>query len=214
MKLDDSPRNSVRAAGLSSSAEDSEAECDKILFTGDRMYHHRLARINYTTYDVRRAQDVIHPSTSHCDVMLLSNEEDSTASSNHHFWYCRVLGLYHVNVVYTGSGMLNHVPRRFYFLWVRWFDYVGRRSLTWRDCNLDSIRFPPTSNQDAFGFVDPRDVLRGCHVIPAFVDGKVHRDGVGISRCAADSQDWCRYYVNRYAQLIFTEFAKVINLHF
>jgi hypothetical protein len=201
--LDDRACDSVRTAGLSSTAEmdSGGAEYDKILFAGERMYCHQLARFNYTTYDVRRAQDVVNPKTPHRDIMLLGNQEGPAASSNHRFLYGRVLGLYHVNAVYTGSGMRDYVPRRVHFLWVRWFEYVGKRSLTWRDCRLDSVRFPPTANDDAFGFVDPRDVLRGCQIIPAFVDGKVHLDGVGISRCAADSQDWHRYYVNRYANL-------------
>ena len=35
-----------------------------VLFNNDHMYHHNLAR--FTTYDVRRSQDVINPGTSHC----------------------------------------------------------------------------------------------------------------------------------------------------
>ena len=53
------------------------------------------------------------------------------------------------------------------------------------------------ADEDAFGFVDPGDVLRGCHIIPAFQSGKVHSDGVALSRTAGDSQDWCCYGVNR-----------------
>ena len=35
---------------------------------------------------------------------------------------------------------------------------------------------------DAFGFVDPADVLRSCHLIPAFADGRQHLDGATVSR--------------------------------
>jgi hypothetical protein len=167
------------------------------------MYHHSLARINYTTYDVRRCQDVINPSTSHRDIMLLADlPEESEVESSHPFLYARVLGIFHVNVIYNGPGMLDYAPRKLYFLWVRWFEYVGK-TVTWDDRRLDSVRFPPTASDEAFGFVDPRDVLRSCHILQAFKHGKVHSDGIGLSPCAHDSQDWRQYSVNRYSFIVY-----------
>lgn len=188
-------------AGLTVRGFDNNSEqSDSVLFKDDRMYSHHLARFNYTTYDVRRAQDVINPSTCHCDIMLLANTGDTvTENGTHHpFLYARVLGIYHVNVVYTGEGMLDYDSRRLYFLWVRWLDYDGHRSVGWNDLALDSVHFPPTMNEAAFGFVDPGEVLRGCHIIPAFASGRAHSDGIGLSRCARDGQDWARYHVNRW----------------
>lgn len=170
---------------------------DSIFFKNDRMYHHPLAKLNYTTYDVRRAQDVIHYGTSHCDVMLLAN----TGDSDHPFLYARVIGIYHVNVIYTGEGMLDYNARRVDFLWVRWFSYDDGRSIRWEDLKLDSVHFPPMAMEGAFGFADPRDVLRGCHIVPAFARGKVHSDEVGLSRCVGDAHDWRHYYVNRCATI-------------
>jgi hypothetical protein len=54
------------------------------------------------------------------------------------------------------------------------------------------------NEEDAFGFVDPKDVLRTCHIIPNFAKGKRHDDGVGVSRCAKDAGDYYRYYIGRY----------------
>jgi hypothetical protein len=88
--------------------------------------------------------------------------------------------------------MVDYQARRIEFLWVRWFQYVG-----WRDLRLDSVRFPAVEAEDAFGFVDPRDVLRSCHIIPAFARGRNHSDGISISRCARDGNDWARYLINR-----------------
>jgi hypothetical protein len=51
---------------------------------------------------------------------------------------------------------------------------------------------------NSFGFVDPKDVLHGCHMLPAFVKGKQHTDGVGISWCAKDGKDYKMYHVGRY----------------
>ena len=50
---------------------------------------------------------------------------------------------------------------------------------------------------DAYGFVNPADILRCCHVVPSFVDGKLHPDGVAMSHNARDSNDWKFYYINR-----------------
>jgi hypothetical protein len=185
--------------GLSSAEENSSTlqDRDSVLFKNDRMYSHHLGRFNYTTYDARRAQDVINPDTSHCDVMLLANSSNSD-SLDHPFLYARVLGIYHVNIVYTGEGRLDYNARRVDFLWVRWFRYIGNRSCAWNDLRLDSVDFPPMATEAAFGFIDPRNVLRGCHIIPRFASGKARLDGVGLSRCAHDADDWSQYYVNRY----------------
>jgi hypothetical protein len=176
-------------------------DCDSIFFKSDRMYRHHLARFNYTTYDVRRSQDVVNPATAHCDIMLLANSAGDGPLS-HPFLYARVLGIYHVNVVYTGEGSLDYTARRVEFLWVRWFEYDRNRSVEWSDLTLDPIRFPPMADKHAFGFVDPKDVLRGCHIVPAFASGRARVDGIGLSRLACDAQDWSRYRVNRRVHLI------------
>jgi hypothetical protein len=177
-----------------------QKERDSVLFKNDNMYRHQLLKVNYTTYDVRRSQDVINPNTSHRDVMFLATntaEFDREAHPNHQYFYARVLGVFHVNVIYVGQGMLDYRPRRLEFLWVRRFVYVGK-SVDWEDCALDRVHFSPMADEDSFGFVDPANVLRGSHIIPAFNSGKVHSDGVALSRCAGDAQDWRGYVVNRF----------------
>lgn len=176
---------------------------DFVLFKNERMYKHQLARFNYTTYDVRRAQDVINPDTSHCNVMVLANASEGDTTSDHPFWYARVLGIYHVNVVYTGPESCDFRPHRMDFLWVRWYQTSEAIATvqSWDTWKLDRVRFPPMRETDAFGFVDPGDVLRGCHIIPGFASGKVHIDGVGLSGCARDSQDWRHYYIGRYVSI-------------
>jgi hypothetical protein len=164
----------------------------------DRIYHHNLSRFHFTTYDVRRGTDTINPGTSCCNIMLLANDTATDHSANpHHFLYARVLGVYHANVIYTGPGMRDYETRRLDFLWVRWYEVMDPVSSGWHSSNLDSVRFLPMNGDDAFGFVDPQDVLRGCHIMPNFAKGKRHADGVGISRCAKDAKDYNRYYVGR-----------------
>jgi hypothetical protein len=195
------PSNGTRPV-TSDTDDNCQAELDGILFKNDRMYRHNLLRINYTTYDVRRSQDVVNPNTSHREIILLANQDgDSQTDAVHPFLYARVLAIFHVNIIYNGPGMLNYVPRKIYFLWVRWFEYLGK-TVTWRHQRLDSLHFPPVAKDDAFGFVDPSDVLRGCHVIQAFRYGKVHLDGTGLSPCANDSHDWRQYCMNRYLCIV------------
>jgi hypothetical protein len=163
-----------------------------VFIKNDLIYHHRVTRFHFTTYDVRRGTDVINPGTARCNIMLLADTTDP-----HHFLYARVIGAYHANVIYTGTGMRDYEARRMDFLWVRWYDVVDPASSGWGASKLDSLRFLPINGPDAFGFVDPSDVLRGCHVLPTFVKGKRHMDGVGVSRCARDGKDYHRYYVGR-----------------
>lgn len=187
------------------------------------MYTHNILRINYTTYDVRRAQNTINPKTSHCDALFLAeNGDDLDEFDTHPFLYGRILGIYHVNVVYNGPGMLDYRPRRVEFLWVRWFEHV-KPAGSWASYTLDSLQFPPMASKGAFSFVDPANVVRGCHIIPRFSKGvryanhpslvkgrrrpwvnhglplgsTGHQLPRGISTRAGDSNDWMMYYANR-----------------
>ena len=169
-----------------------DTDLSQVVLKGERIYQHRLLRVNYTTYDVHRAQESVNPRTDHRDIILLSCQP-----STHPFCYARVLGIYHANVIYVGPGFKDYQPRRIEFLWVRWFEVLDH-SAGWDHNSLNSVMFPPMASADAFGFVDPTDVLRCCHIIPAFTDGQVHPDGVSLSRNARDGNDWKRYYVNRW----------------
>lgn len=170
---------------------------NSVLFKHDRLYRHQLFRTNYTTYDIRRSQDVVHAASSHCNIMVLADLGGGGISeSNHPFRYARVEGIYHVNVVYVGAGMVNYEPRRMEFLWVRWYRLLDTTG-GWSTQKLDALRFMSVRGGDAFGFIDPADVLRGCHIIPSFANGLFHVDGKGLSHSARDSSDWVRYYVDR-----------------
>ncbi|KAI0054779.1 hypothetical protein BV25DRAFT_1816540 [Artomyces pyxidatus] len=184
----------INLTGISST--DASAR-DHVYLKGDTMYDHRLMRINYTSYDVRRCQDLIHCGTDNRDIMVLAQNDTDSIGPVHHFWFARVLGIYHANVIYTGPGTLDYSARRTYFLFVRWFQLTGD-PLDWEECELDRIRFPPVASEDAFGFLNPDEILRSCHIIPAFWEGRARPDGSTISKFADDSTDWRSYYVNRH----------------
>jgi hypothetical protein len=200
MSCKDMPINSFPEVQTTSS---TKPDIDHILFKHDRIYTHNIMRVNYTTYDVRRAQDTINPATPHRDIMVLADIDGNT--DTHRFLYTRVLGVYHVNVIYTGPEMIDYRPRRLEFLWVRWFEHVVEGS--WTASTLDCVCFPPMAGENAYGFLDPTDVIRGSYIVPTFAKGKRYIDGRGLSRCAQDSQDWLSYYVDRYSYYLFDYFC-------
>ena len=193
-------------SGLDTSPD--SATWQAVLFKHDRMYKHNVMRINYTGYDVRRGEDVIHAGTNgQCNVMVLAPESAEIGPSYHEnqhpFWYARVLGIYHVNVVYIGEGNADYLPCRLEFLWVRWYELEERDS-GWSSRRLDRAWFMPLTDEHAFGFLDPDDVLRACHMIPVFREGLTCEKGPGISCCdqGHDHTDWKSYYINRCVSFI------------
>ncbi|KAF8800327.1 hypothetical protein BYT27DRAFT_7314007 [Phlegmacium glaucopus] len=72
----------------------SEAERALITFVKNKIYQHKVMRVNYTTYDMRREQDSLNPRT-HANVMVLSQENEPDA---HPYWYARIIGIYHTLV--------------------------------------------------------------------------------------------------------------------
>jgi hypothetical protein len=115
-------------------SEDND-DINTVILKDDQMYCHNVVVFNYTTYDVRRAQDVINPRTSHCNVMVLRSAYD-VVHEGHNFIYGQVLGIYHANVIYTGSGMVNYTPVRMEFLWVHWYEPMVQAS-SWETSTLD-----------------------------------------------------------------------------
>lgn len=71
----------------------SDEDRGSVSFVNNLIYRHKVIRINYTTYDMRRSQDSVNPRT-HADIMVLSHENDATTPS-HPYWYARVLGVFH-----------------------------------------------------------------------------------------------------------------------
>ncbi|KAF7975060.1 hypothetical protein HWV62_10563 [Athelia sp. TMB] len=178
-------------------------QCDAdrfISFDHNQLYQHRILRINYTTYDVRRDQDLVNGHSAHCNIMVLcQHSTESNASDGSTYRYGRVLGTYHVNINYNGPGRpYYHEKHRMEILWIRWYEEVGELETGCTHKRLGRLRFPPIEDDDAFGFVDPADVLRGCHIIPRFRFGKVHKEGIGYSPLINDGLDWKQYYINRF----------------
>lgn len=182
--------------GLDNSYSASEATTNHVVFKGGRIYQHHVLRVNYTTYDVKRGQDNFNPNSQHRDIMMLAEKrEGESRNISDRFCYARIVGIYHANVQYIGPGVKDYNPRRLNFLHVRWFDPVP--SDAQHGVALDMLRLSPMNAEDAYGFIDPADVLRGCHIIPAFAKGQMRPADAVTSPLSKDSYHWKYYYINK-----------------
>jgi hypothetical protein len=171
----------------------SNEERSRIAFKNNRIHFHAAVQLNYTTYDVRRDQDYVNPNTSHCDIMLASAEDQGLRTS-HQYWYARVVKVIHVDVYRTSDYIPK--PTRMDILWVRWFGRDPEYAGGFKKQRLDRVGFVP-KGQGAFGLVDPREVIRACHLIPAFNDGRT-RSLLRRSALAQDpAGDWQYFFVAR-----------------
>lgn len=149
--------------------------------------------INYTTYELCHETDSVTPQTNYQDIMLLARRDRSDSQP---FCYAHVLAIYHANIIYVGPESKNYQAQRLDFFWACWFELLDQPS-GWKHCALDKARFVPMAQADLYSFVDPADILRCCHFIPSFADGKLHPDGVTLSHNVCDSDDWKFYYINQ-----------------
>ena len=102
-----------------------------------------------------------------------SGMQDGTSSNlTHPYRYARVIGIFHANIIHRADDHSHWSDqRRLEVLWVRWFELDTERHCGgWSTSRLPALTFVDDnrSGVSAFGFVDPKDVIRGVHVIPSF----------------------------------------------
>ncbi|KAF8955631.1 hypothetical protein BDZ97DRAFT_1673366, partial [Flammula alnicola] len=171
--------------------EFSNEERSKLVILNNRMFRHKVMRINYTTYDVRRGQDSIN-SRNHADVMVLARNEDS----GHPFEYARIIGIFHVDAIYNNGA--GSAPNTYDILWVRWYRRDTSYRAGFKKKRLHRIGFVPSDEPNAFGFLDPDEVIRAAHIIPAFYYGGTETllKGLSVARDEGEVDDWHYFYVN------------------
>ncbi|KAF8156767.1 hypothetical protein B0H34DRAFT_789464 [Crassisporium funariophilum] len=161
----------------------TDEDRNSVRFVGEKIYSVQTCRLYYTTYDLQRDSDTVNPQT-HPNITHGSPEVEEGAEP---YWYARVIG---------ARGV-----RRMDFLWVRWLGKEHRYDSGSRRALLPKIGFVESTDEFAFSFVDPANVVRGCHLIPAFHEGRtVNLLPVpqSVSRCLnpGDVDDWVNFYVN------------------
>lgn len=178
-------------------------DLSQVIIDDESMYQHQTLRVHYTTYDMRRDRDSLNPK-NHADFMVISDDPEDAA---HPYCYGRILGIYHSRVAhrqFQGGIDATAAPCNMDFLFVRWYQIVNSSLSGWKAKKLHTVEFVPFSDDNsnpAFGFVNPKAVIRAVHLIPAFRYGrletllppsKVARSGNKVG----DHCDWNRFYVN------------------
>jgi len=173
--------------------EFSDEHRDSITFVGNRMYKHKVMRINYTTYDLHRTQDSINVR-AHLHLMTLGHEDKEEGTKWHPYWYAKVLGIFHVNMRSWGRMETERMD----FLWVHWFGRNPDHEGGFDTCHLHRIGLTDSKDPTSYGFLDPKDVLRSIYLIPTFSPNQASQE-------AADSDDdtipQTHYYISMYVIL-------------
>ena len=157
-------------------------------------------QVNYTTYDIRRGQDTLNPRT-HADIMIPASDLDPStlcSDSGHPFRYARILGVFHANVLQTMPGQSRAREATMEFLLVRWFRLDTRYKAGFNARRLYRLQFIPETDENAFGFLNPDDIIRAAHIIPAFAHGRTN-EYLGPSSIREEDEvdeDWRYLYVN------------------
>ncbi|KAG8971132.1 hypothetical protein FRC05_011501 [Tulasnella sp. 425] len=139
----------------------SDEDRNHVVIVNNLLYQHSKMRINYTTYNIQRDQDIINPSIpSRSFVMVKAPETEKTC-----FWYAQVLGIYHVQVIHQPLGTRS--PQTLEVLWIRWLGEDLEYSGGLASRQLERVGYVPEGD-GAFGFLDPAVVIRGAHLIPSF----------------------------------------------
>ena len=139
---------------------------------------------------MRRAQDSIN-THGHPFIMVLAHEDDADVDP-HPYWYAKVLGIYHVNVRVSGYAE----PQRMEFLWVHWFGRDPDHHAGFESRRPYRIGLMDRDDPTSYGFINPSDVLRAVHLIPAFANGTVSTRA--IPGADHNPEEWEFYYISMY----------------
>ncbi|EPQ54112.1 hypothetical protein GLOTRDRAFT_94482 [Gloeophyllum trabeum ATCC 11539] len=161
-----------------------DAERAQLLIQNNRLYLHKVLRVNYTTYNIRRGQDSLNPRT-HSDILMLAS--DAHKDGHHPFAYGHILGVFHADIINNVPGTMPNI-KTFEFLFLQ--GGLKKR-------RLHQLQFLPVTDPNAFGFLDPDEVIRAAHIIPAFAHGRIPiTERSTIAHPDREEDEWQYYYVN------------------
>jgi hypothetical protein len=127
--------------------------------------------------------------------MVLAHEDGDDAFP---YWFGRIIGVFHADVVHTGTASKSTEPQQMDFLWVRWFGRDLSYKSGFKAKRLHRLGFLPNDEPGAFAFLDPQEIIRAVHLIPAFAYGRTSSLlSPSIARQPSENnEDWHYYYVN------------------
>ncbi len=132
--------------------------------------------------------------------MIVLGREDEDERNPHPYWYARIIRIFTVTFRYLdpAGNSWEAEPRTMHVLWVRWFGRDTHSAAGWDKRRLHTIGFVPEDDEAAFGFLDPDQIVRGVHLIPAFAFGRTAemlRPSV-VRHPDEKDKDWKFFYVN------------------
>lgn len=167
---------------------------------GGFIYKHKRLQSHYTTYDLRREYDSINPKSITRDIMVVADDDDEKQMEVSPFWYARVLGIFHVHVVWRPGNLKERIN----FIWVRWFGREEGRKFGDKGLKLEKIGFVTEEDDTpSFGFLDPRSIVRAIHLVPDFNSGRTDNglESPTLARVGKNdinhNDDWAYFYVNK-----------------
>jgi hypothetical protein len=101
--------------------------------------------------------------------MLMSRDKNA----EHPYLYAKVLGIHHLEVKHKGPDCTTSDTLHMEVLRVRWYDLDTKAKAGFKAKRLFRVSLANYDDPTSYGFVDPTDVVRGVHLIPAFALGKV-----------------------------------------
>jgi hypothetical protein len=128
--------------------------------------------------------------------MVLAHEDDEP--NPFPYWFGRIVGVFHADVLHTGAASKTSEVQRMDFLWVRWFGRDMQYRSGFKAKRLHRVGFLP--GIESLGFLDPTEIIRAVHLIPAFAHGRCN-DLLGpsiVRQPKENHQDWVYFYVNMY----------------
>lgn len=131
--------------------------------------------------------------------MVLADEEIEHASP---YWYARVIGLFHGEFACRGD---NNPAKHLDCLFVRWMKRDTDDGLGFRTMRYPKISFWEGQNTvEAFGFIDPSQVIRSVHLIPCFHLGRTKEllPPSMARQPKEEDEDWLAFYVNMYVNAL------------
>lgn len=105
-------------------------------------------------------------------------DEEGDQNETHPYGYAKILAIGHVMVRYTGPGQATTGEfadgkfHRMDVLRVRWYRRDASQGVGWDSRRLPKLSLDDPAENDGCGFLAPKDVIRGCHIMPAFRYGK------------------------------------------
>ncbi|TFK18747.1 hypothetical protein FA15DRAFT_660466 [Coprinopsis marcescibilis] len=175
---------------------ESSQEWHYVVIWENRVYTQKIMQVKFTSYNIRQDKDILHLNTERSNIMVI-DEGYKSGDSNHSYKYGQVIGIFHSIVMFVGplkDETRCYKPHCLEYLWVRW--YMLDNDSVENPYMLDKVKFRLTTREDAFGFIDPKRVVRMPHLIPRFAGGRLAMEHK--FSWMTDYPDWKALYVNRF----------------